>query len=256
VSVLDRFRLDGKIALVTGCNRGLGRAMARALAEAGADIVGVSATLEPSGSAVEKDIASLGRGFKGYACNFGDRQALYAFIEQVRRDLDRIDILINNAGIVLRAPAEEYPDEYWNQVIEVNLSAQFILAREFGKAMLARRYGKIVFIASMLTFQGGILIPAYAASKAGIGQLTKALANEWAGRGVNVNAIAPGYMATDNTAALRADPVRNEQILARIPSGRWGTPDDLQGAIVFLSSDAAEYIHGTILVVDGGWLSR
>jgi len=256
MSILDRFRLDGKIALVTGCSRGIGRAMANALAEAGADIVGVSANLDPAGSAVEAEIRALGRQFTGYRCDLGDRPALYALIEQVKHDLDHVDILVNNAGITLRQPAEDYPDEYWDRVIEVDLTAQFILAREFGKDMLARGHGKIVFTASLMTFQGGILIPAYTASKAGVGQLTKALANEWAGRGVNVNAIAPGYIATDLTTPLQDDPVRSEQILTHIPSGRWGTPDDLKGAVVFLCSDAAAYIHGTILVVDGGWLSR
>jgi 2-deoxy-D-gluconate 3-dehydrogenase len=256
MGILDQFRLDGKIALVTGCRRGIGRAFAQALAEAGADIVGVSASLEPSGSDVEKDVTALGRKFKGYACDFSDRRALYAFIEQVKKDFPRVDILVNNAGIILRKPAAEHPDEYWDKVIEVNLNAQFILAREFGKEMLARGKGKIIFTASLLTFQGGILVPSYAASKAGIGQLTMALANEWASKGVNVNAIAPGYVATDNTAALRADPVRSEQILVRIPAGRWGRSDDFKGAIVFLSSDAADYIHGTILTIDGGWMGR
>jgi 2-deoxy-D-gluconate 3-dehydrogenase len=256
MSILDQFRLDGKTALVTGCRRGLGRAFAQALAEAGADIVGVSASLESSGSEVEKDVAALGRQFKGYRCDFSDRQALYAFIGRVKQEVSQIDILVNNAGTILRRPADEHPDEYWDQVIEVNLSAQFVLAREFGKEMLARRKGKIIFNASVLTFQGGILVPSYAASKGGIGRLTMALANEWAGRGVNVNAIAPGYMVTDATTALWEDAERNAQILARIPAGRWGAPEDLKGAVVFLSSDAANYVHGTILTVDGGWLGR
>jgi len=256
MSILDQFRLDGKTALVTGCRRGMGRAFAQALAEAGADIIGVSATLEPSGSEVEQDVLARGRQFKGYACDFADRQALYAFIQQVKRDFPRIDILVNNAGTILRKPAIEHPDEYWDQVIEVNLTAQFILAREIGKEMVARGKGKIVFTASLLTFQGGILVPSYAASKGGVGQLTMALANEWASKGVNVNAIAPGYIATDNTAALRADPARSEAILARIPAGRWGVPDDLKGAMVFLCSEVANYVHGAILPVDGGWLGR
>ncbi len=256
MSILDQFRLDGKTALVTGCRRGLGRAFAQALAEAGADIVGVSASLEPSGSEVEKDVTSVGRQFKGYRCDFSDRRALYAFIERVKQECSPIDILVNNAGTILRRPADEHPDEYWDQVIEVNLSAQFILAREFGKEMLARGKGKIIFNASVLTFQGGILVPSYAASKGGIGQLTMALANEWAGRGVNVNAIAPGYMVTDATTTLWEDAERNAQILARIPAGRWGAPEDLKGAVVFLSSEASNYVHGTILTVDGGWLGR
>ena len=185
-----------------------------------------------------------------------DRGALYAFLDQVKRDVERIDILINNAGIIVRIPAAEHPDEVWDRVVEVNLNAQFILAREFGKEMLARGAGKIVFTASLLTFQGGILIPSYAASKGGIGQLTMALANEWASKGVNVNAIAPGYVITDVSTAVRADPERSKQMLARIPAGRWGTVDDLKGAVVYLCSAAAGYVHGTILAVDGGWLGR
>jgi 2-deoxy-D-gluconate 3-dehydrogenase len=254
--ILDQFRLDGKVALVTGCRRGIGRAMANALAEAGADIVGVSASLEAHGSQVEGKITALGRSFRGYACDFGDREALYAFIKRVKTDFPRIDILINNAGTILRQPAIEHPDEYWDKIIEVNLNAQFILSREIGKEMVKRRSGKIVFTASLLTFQGGILVPSYAASKGGIGQLTKALANEWAAHGVNVNAVAPGYIATDNTAALRADEARNRAILDRIPAGRWGDPDDFKGAVVFLSSSASDYIHGNILTVDGGWMGR
>lgn len=254
--ILDQFKLDGKIALVTGCKRGLGQAMVCALAEAGADIIGVSATLEPSGSEVEQKVTALGRRFKGYSCDFGDRQALYGFIQQVKSDFPRIDILINNAGTILRQPAVEHSDEYWDRVINVNLSAQFILSRELGREMIARGQGKIIFVASLLTFQGGIYVPGYAASKAGIGQLTKALANEWAAKGVNVNAIAPGYMATDNTAPLRADEQRSRSIMERIPAGRWGQPEDMKGAVVFLSSRASDYVHGTVLLVDGGWMGR
>ena len=256
MDILSQFRLDGRVALVTGCRRGIGRGFAQALAEAGADVVGVSTSLEPLGSEVEKDVVARGRKFKGYACDFADRRALYSFIERVKKDVPRLDILVNNAGTILRKPAVEHPDDYWDKVIEVNLNAQFILAREFGKDMVARGKGKVIFTASLLSFQGGITVPGYAASKGGVGQLTMALANEWAAKGVNVNAIAPGYIATDNTAALRADPVRSEQILARIPAGRWGTPDDLKGAILFLSSDASNYVHGTILTVDGGWMGR
>ena len=256
MSVLDMFKLDGKTALVTGCRRGIGRALAQALAEAGANVIGVSATLKTSGSDVEKDVTALGRSFKGYPCDFSDREALYNFIRQVKSDFPRVDILVNNAGTILRKPAAEHPDEYWDEVMEVNLSAQFILAREFGKEMVDQGEGKIIFTASLLTFQGGITVPGYAASKGGVGQLTKALANEWAGKGVNVNAIAPGYIATDNTTALRADPVRSEQILARIPAGRWGIPDDFKGAVVFLSSTASQYVQGEILTVDGGWMGR
>lgn len=256
MSVLDRFKLDGKTALVTGCRRGIGRAIAVGLAEAGADIVGVSAQLERSGSEVEREVTATGRSFRGYACDFADRQAVYGLVEQVKSECPPIDILVNNAGTILRKPAAEHPDEYWDRVLEVNLNAQFVLSREFGKDMLARGRGKIIFTASLLTFQGGITVPGYAASKGAIGQLTMALANEWAGRGVNVNAIAPGYIATDNTAALRADPERSAAILARIPAGRWGAPEDFQGAAVFLASAASDYMHGSIVLVDGGWMGR
>lgn len=256
MSILETFSLSGKTALVTGCKRGIGKAMALGLAEAGADIIGVSATLEPEGSAVERQVRALGRKFTGYAADFSDRAALYAFIAQVKEDFPVIDILVNNAGTILRAPAAEHPDAYWDKVIEVNLNAQFVLSREIGKEMVARGSGKIIFTASLLTFQGGVTVPGYAASKGAIGQLTMALANEWAGKGVNVNAIAPGYITTDNTEALRNDPLRSQQILARIPAGRWGDPEDFKGAAVFLASAASAYVHGTILVVDGGWMGR
>lgn len=255
MGILDLFKLDGQTALVTGCRRGIGRGFAQALAEAGANIVGVSASLEAD-SAVGQDIAERGKQFKGYACDFSDRAAVRAFVEQVNAEVGPIDILINNAGTIRRAPADEHADADWDHVIEVNLNAQFVLAREFGKQMLARGAGKIIFTASVLTFQGGITVPGYAAAKGGIGQLTMALANEWAGRGVNVNAIAPGYIATDNNQALRDDPARNEQLLVRIPAGRWGTPDDLKGVVVWLSSPAAAYVHGAVVIVDGGWMGR
>lgn len=256
MGVLEQFRLDGQTALVTGCRRGIGRAMAVALADAGADIVGVSARLEASGSGVEKAVRATGRAFKGYACDFADRAALYAFVAQLNADVPHIDILVNNAGTVLRAPAAEHPDEYWDRILEINLNSQFVLTREMGKDMLARGKGKVIFIASMLTFQGGILVPGYAASKGAIGQLTMALANEWAGRGVNVNAIAPGYIRTDNTQALQDDPVRSKAILERIPAGRWGVPEDFAGPVVYLASSASDYMHGSILIVDGGWMGR
>ena len=250
------FRLDGQTALVTGARRGIGKAMAVALAEAGADVVAVSATLEASGSDVEREVTAAGRKFRGYACDFADRTSLYALIARLREDVPRIDILVNNAGTILRKPAAEHPDEYWDAVIDVNLTAAFILAREVGRDMLARGRGKVVFVASLLSFQGGITVPGYAASKGGVAQLTKALANEWAGRGVNVNAIAPGYVETDNTASLRSDADRSRSILERIPAGRWGAPADIAGPLVFLCSEAAAYVHGTILPVDGGWLGR
>lgn len=256
MTIIDLFKLDGKIALVTGCRRGIGRGFAQGLAEAGADIIGVSANMEASGSQIEKDVKALGRNFKGYSCDFSDRKALYEFIKQAKNENPQIDILVNNAGTILRKPAAEHPDEYWDKIIEINLNAQFILAREFGKDMVVRGKGKIIFTASVLTFQGGVNVPGYAASKGGVGQLTKALANEWASKGVNVNAIAPGYIETDNTAALRADSERYNQILSRIPAGRWGNPDDLKGAIVFLASSASDYVNGAILSVDGGWIGR
>jgi 2-deoxy-D-gluconate 3-dehydrogenase len=254
--ILDRFRLNGKTALVTGARRGIGLAMAAALAEAGADIVGASATLEPEGSEVARTIGSLGRKFRGYACDLADRAAVYAFIEKVKRECAPIDILVNNAGTILRTAAAEFPDDYWDRTIEIDLNAQWILAREFGRDMLERGSGKIIFTASLLSFQGGITVPAYAAAKGGVAQLTKALANEWAGRNVQVNAIAPGYIATDVTAALRDDPVRNPAILSRIPAGRWGSPEDLAGAVVYLASSASNYVSGTVLTVDGGWMGR
>jgi 2-dehydro-3-deoxy-D-gluconate 5-dehydrogenase len=256
LSILDRFRLDGKTALVTGARRGIGKAMAIALAEAGADIIAVSASLETTGSEIENEILARRRRYRGYACDLGDRPAVYRLIEAVKAEAPPVDILVNNAGTILRKPAAEHPDDYWDRVVEVNLNAQFVLAREFGRPMLERGSGKVIFTASLLTFQGGITVPGYAAAKGGVGQLVKALANEWAGRNVQVNAIAPGYIATDNTAALRADPVRNPTILSRIPAGRWGDPEDLMGAVVFLASPASNYVSGEVLTVDGGWMGR
>ncbi len=255
MSILHKFDLTGKTALVTGCKRGIGKAMAIALAEAGADIIGVSATLQ-AGSEVEKEVQSIGRNFKAYQCDFSDRPALYDFIQSAKQDFPVIDILVNNAGTILRKPAAEHPDEMYDKVVEVNQNAQFILTREIGKEMIQRGSGKIVFTASLLTFQGGITVPGYAASKGAIGQLTMAFANEWAGKGVNVNAIAPGYISTDNTEALRNNPERAKSILGRIPAGRWGEPEDFAGPIVFLCSDASSYMHGSILLVDGGWMGR
>ena len=252
---MSLFDLTRKTALVTGCKRGIGRGMAEALASAGADVVGVSATLGDD-SEVGVAIRALGRDFRAYACDFSDRAALKDLVAQLEADGVKPDILINNAGTIKRKPAAEHPDEWWDEVIEVNLSAQFALSRSIGGKMVARGSGKIVFTASLLTFQGGITVPGYAASKGGIGQLTKALANEWAPHGVNVNAIAPGYIATDNTQALQDDPVRYKAILERIPAGRWGTPADFAGPVVFLSSSAADYVHGEILTVDGGWMGR
>jgi len=256
MSLIESFKLNGKVALVTGCKRGIGKAMALALAEAGADIIGVSASLELEGSEVEKEVKQLGRKFQAYHCDFSDRASLYNFINEVKSKHPVIDILVNNAGTILRKPAAEHSDEYWDEVIAVNQSSQFILTREIGKGMIERGSGKIIFTASLLTFQGGINVPGYAASKGAIGQLTKAFANEWASKGVNVNAIAPGYIATDNTSALRADENRSNSILDRIPAGRWGTPEDFKAAIVFLASNASSYVHGNILTIDGGWMGR
>lgn len=256
MNILQQFDLTGKKALVTGCNRGIGKAMAIGLAEAGADIIGVSASLESSGSEIEKAVLALGRKFYAYQADFSDRNSLYAFIEKVKKEHSRIDILVNNAGTIRRAPAAEHPDADWDQVLSINLDTPFILAREIGKQMLEHGAGKVIFTCSLLSFQGGINVPGYAASKGAIASVVKALANEWAGKGINVNGIAPGYIATDNTTALRNDPVRSKSILDRIPAGRWGEADDLKGATVFLASAAASYIQGTIITVDGGWMGR
>jgi 2-deoxy-D-gluconate 3-dehydrogenase len=250
------FDLGGKTALVTGCKRGIGKGMALGLAEAGADIIGVSATLEESGSDVEREVRALGRRFSGYACDLSDRAALYEFIGKIRANHDAVDILVNNAGTILRKPAAEHPDEYWDQVIEVNLSAQFILSRELGKDMIGKGRGKIIFTASLLSYQGGITVPGYAASKGGLQQLIMALSNEWASKGINVNGIAPGYIKTDNTDALQKDEARYQSILERIPQGRWGEPEDFKGPTVFLASSASDYVNGSIVLVDGGWMGR
>jgi 2-deoxy-D-gluconate 3-dehydrogenase len=249
------FSLTGKTALVTGCSRGIGQAIAIGLACAGADVIGVSGSLS-NDSEVAKEITAMGRKFHAYACDFSSRPSVTAFAKQVQTDHPKIDILFNNAGTIMRKPAAEHPDDYWDRVIEINLSSAFVLTREIGRGMIERGHGKIIFTASLLTFQGGITVPGYAASKGGIGSLVKAFANEWAGKGVNVNAIAPGYIATDNTEALRNDPVRSQQILARIPANRWGEPADFVGPAIFLASEASAYVHGTILTVDGGWMGR
>lgn len=253
---LSQFDLSGKTALVTGCSKGIGMSMAIGLAEAGADIIGVSNTLALRGSEVEKAVVAMGRHFKGYQCNLGDRNSLYEFITKLKSENSTIDILINNAGTILRAPAAEHGDDLWDTVININLDAQFILAREIGKIMLQKGSGKIIFTCSLLSFQGGINVPGYAASKGAIASIVKALANEWAAKGINVNGIAPGYISTDNTEALRNDPERSASIMGRIPAGRWGEANDFKGPVVFLASKAADYVHGTILTVDGGWMGR
>ena len=254
--VSELFDLTGKTALVTGGRRGLGKAMAVALAEAGADIIAASAGQEEHGSEVERDVTALGRRFAGFRCDFADRADVYSLVDSVNAQFPVVDILVNNAGTVKRAPAAEYPDEDWDRLIEINLTAQFILAREFGRRMLERGSGKIIFTASLLSFQGGITVPAYTAAKGGVAQLVKAFSNEWAGRGVQVNAIAPGYFVTDNTEGLVNNPVRYQQILDRIPAGRWGDPDDLKGTVVYLASRASDYVSGTLLTIDGGWMGR
>lgn len=255
MSILDLFRLDGKVALVTGVGRGLGQAMALALAEAGADVAGLYQNYYAE---TQARVEALGRRFLPLHCDLQRATVaeLRDAVDQVVRGLGRLDILVNNAGTTRRAPALEFDERDWDLVIQVNLKALFFLSQAAARVMVEQGGGKIINIASMLSYQGGILIPAYTAAKSGVAGLTRALANEWAARGVNVNAIAPGYMATDNTAPLRADPVRNEAILARIPAGDWGEANDLQGAVVYLASDASRYVHGSLLVVDGGWLAR
>lgn len=252
--ILDLFRLDGKTALVTGSSRGLGLGIAIALAEAGARVALHGSKSVPTEAL--KSVEQAGSEPMAVTGDVSDPAACTQMMEQVVAKLGRIDVLVNNAGTIRRSPAADYSWEDWNAVLETNLSSVFRLSQLAGKHMLAQGGGKIVNIASLLTFQGGVFVPSYAAAKGGVGQLTKAFANEWAARGVNVNAIAPGYMETDNTAALRADPVRSRQILERIPAGRWGTPTDLGGAAVFLASRASDYMHGHVLVVDGGWMSR
>ena len=253
--ILDAFRLDGKVALVTGSSRGLGQGAAVALAEAGADVALLD---RGDASETEARIAALGRRVLRVRRDFVSAapDELHSAVDEVVSEFGRIDILVNNAGTIRRAPAVDYPTSDWNDVLRVNLDAVFHLSQAVGRGMIERGWGRIINIASMLSFQGGILVPAYTASKHAVAGLTKALANEWAASGVTVNAIAPGYMATDNTAALRADTEREASISSRIPAGRWGTPGDLQGAFVFLASDAAAYVTGTVLPVDGGWLVR
>ena len=248
------FDLTGKVAVVTGARRGIGMAMAEGLAAAGADIIGVSVNLEPTGSEISLRVEALGRSFTAYQTDFADRAAVTALGEKLAAR--QVDILVNNAGTIRRAPAAEHSDEFWDEVLAVNLSSQFVLSRAVGASMLARGNGKIIFTASLLSFQGGVNVPGYAAAKSGVTGLVKALSNEWAGRGVTVNAIAPGYIATDNTQALQDDENRSRSILERIPAGRWGAAGDLAGATVFLASSASDYVTGITLPVDGGWLGR
>ncbi len=250
------FDLTGKVALVTGCRRGIGLGMANALAAAGADIVGTSLTIEPAGSEAQRRVEAHGRTFTAYRADLGSEDGAAQLAASVLRDGLEVDILVNNAGTIARAPALLHDDEQWRRVLQTNLTSQFVLARELARPMVERGAGKIVFTASMLSFQGGVDVVSYTASKSGVAGLVRALANEWAPHGVNVNAIAPGYVATDNTRPLRDDPERSRAILERIPAGRWGEPADLAGATVFLASAASDYVHGIVLPVDGGWLGR
>ena len=253
--ILDKFKLDGKVALVTGASVGLGAAMAIGLAEAGADVVCHCHNTGEADATCEQ-ITNIGRQTFAVAGDMADREAPARIVESVIKEFGQIDILVNNAGMIRRTPAVDFSEEDWMTVLEVNLSSVFRLSQAAGRQMIGQGSGKIVNIASLLSFQGGVTVPAYTASKSGVAGLTKALANEWAKHNVNVNAVAPGYMATNNTAALRADETRNRQILERIPAGRWGEATDLQGAIVFLSSAASDYLQGHILTVDGGWMAR
>lgn len=253
--ILDQFKLDGQIALITGAGRGLGQGAAVGLAEAGADIVGLDIiSLEET----EARIKALGRRFLPVTINLREASVaqLNELVEQVVKEMGRLDILVNNAGIIRRASALEFSEEYWDDVIQINLKALFFLSQAAGNVMVGQGRGKIINIASLLSFQGGILVPSYAAAKSGVAALTRGLANEWAAKGINVNAIAPGYMATDNTVPIRADEKRSQAILERIPAGRWGQPSDLMGAMVFLASSASDYVNGHILLVDGGWMAR
>jgi 2-dehydro-3-deoxy-D-gluconate 5-dehydrogenase len=251
--ILEAFKLDGRTALVTGASSGIGQAMAVGLAEAGADIVSMSRAV---GEETARQVRAAGRSFRHYDADFTDRASVYRALAAIASDGQTPDILVNNAGTIMRAPAAEHPDEYLDEVLEINLKSQFIVTREIGRGMLERGRGKIIFTCSLLTFQGGILVPSYAASKGGVGRLVMAFANEWAGRGVNVNGIAPGYVVTEVTQALRQDPARAQTILSRIPAGRWGDPRDFAGPVVFLASSASDYIHGAIIMVDGGWMGR
>jgi 2-deoxy-D-gluconate 3-dehydrogenase len=255
MSILQSFSLAGQVALVTGASRGLGQAMAVALAEAGADIVAVATNTENLRETVAQ-VEAVGRKALPSACDSRDRAQIDKVVQTTLQEFGKLDILVNNAGTIRRAPAHEFSDEDWAAVLDTNLTGVFQFCRAAGKAMLEQGNGKIINIASLLSFSGGITVPAYAASKGGVAQLTKALANEWANNNIQVNAIAPGYFATDNTANLRADETRNREISARIPAGRWGQPQDLAGAAVFLASRAADYVNGAVLLVDGGWMAR
>jgi len=252
--ILEDFRLDGKNALVTGSQMGLGAGIAIALAEAGANVGCHGLTPKPCD--VCQEVCKRGRRAFFMHGDVADPDVCSGLVQRMIDEFGSIDILVNNAGTIRRAPAAEFPQEYWDEVIAVNLTSVFRISQAAAQHMLKQGRGKIVNIASLLSFQGGVFVPSYAAAKSGVAALTKAFANEWASKGINVNAIAPGYMATDNTAALRKDPERSRQILDRIPAARWGEPRDLAGAAVFLSSPASDYVHGHVLLVDGGWMAR
>lgn len=253
--ILEQFKLEGKVAIVTGCNRGLGQAMAIALAEAGADILGVSAS--PQAAETETAVRAAGRRFVYVSADLRSLEPIPRIIGTVLETYGRLDILVNNAGIIKRNEALSFTEAEWDDVMNLNLRTVFFLSQAAARHWVAQKQkGKIINVASMLSFQGGIRVPSYTASKSGIRGLTMALSNEWAKHGINVNAIAPGYMATDNTEALRNDPQRSQEILSRIPAGRWGEASDLAGAVVFLASSASDYVHGHTLAVDGGWLGR
>ena len=253
---MNPFDLTGRLAVVTGAKRGIGFAIAEALAAAGADIIGVSATLDPASSAIGDRVRALGRSFEGHRVDFADRSQVKELAADLASRERPADILVNNAGTIRRAPAAQHPLDWFDEVLEVDLTSGFVLSQAIGGRMLEGGDGRIVFTASLLSFQGGITVPGYAAAKSGVAGLVRALSNEWASAGVTVNGIAPGYIATDNTQALQDDPERSRSILDRIPAGRWGRAEDIGGAAVFLASDAARYVTGTILPVDGGWLGR
>ncbi|MCX8481204.1 MAG: SDR family NAD(P)-dependent oxidoreductase [Sediminibacterium sp.] len=250
--VLSSFNLQGKTALVTGCNKGIGLSISIALAEAGADIIGVSSSGNYEN--LKFEIEKLNKKLIYFQVDLNNRKNIYDFLKII--ESYKIDILVNNAGTIYRQPALEHTDENWDHILNINLNAPFIITKFIAKQMIARNYGKIIFTCSLLSFQGGINVPSYTASKSALAGLIKAFANEWASKGICVNGIAPGYIKTDNTLALQNDVQRNQSILERIPSNRWGTPDDFKGPIVFLASNASNYVNGTILLVDGGWMAR
>ncbi len=254
--VAELFDLSGKLAVVTGVRRGIGLAIAEVLAAAGSDIIGVSAQLEEGRSPAREAVEACGRSFEAIRADLADGEQLHALAERLAGGVRPVDILVNNAGSIARAPAAYHGDDLWEAVIATNLTAPFVLTREIGRGMVERGAGKVIFTVSVLAFQGGILVPGYAASKHGVAGLVKAFSNEWAPRGVNVNGIAPGYIATDNNTQLRQDPERSRSILDRIPAARWGDPADIAGAALFLASRASDYVCGAVLPVDGGWLAR